>query len=132
MNNMNPNVRNYYNNNKPEKKVFENPEQEKLKNAYDMFMMGVKDYKGLSLEIALDRFEKVKKIIEEVYPKIEKNEKLKETTDKFLNQVKQYITTTEKRIQTKYNFTPSYAYSSQSTDAKTEVARFLKEAELSK
>ena len=77
-------------------------------------MLGQKDYKGLSLEIALDRFEKVKAIIDEVYPKIEKDKKLKETTDKFLAQVKQYISTTEKRIKNKYNYVEynntSYTY----------------------
>ena len=94
-------------------------------------MLGLKDYKGLSLEIALDRFEKAKEIIDEVYPKIEKDKKqkeLKEKTDKFLAQLKQYISTTEKRIKNKYSYT-TYNYSGKITDPKTEVAKFLKETE---
>ena len=107
----------------------ENPEKERLRNAYNLFMQGVRYYKGLSLEIALDSFEKVKVIIDEVYPKIEKDKDLKETTDKFLTQVKQYINTTEKRIKNKYNYTPTYNYGGKITDPKKEVAKFLKETE---
>ena len=133
-NNMNNQNNNFNNQNNPHAKKKDskpvNPEKEKLKNAYNLFMLGMKDYKGLNLEIALDRFEKVKGIIDEVYPKIEKDKKLKETTDNFLNQVKQYITTTENRIKTKYTFTPTYNYSGKITDPKTEVAKFLKETQM--
>ena len=93
-------------------------------------MLGIKDYKGLSLEIALDRFEKVKKTIEEVYPKIEKDKKLKETTDKFLSQVKQYINTTEKRIKNKYNYVEYNNYNGKVRNTKEEIAKFLKETEM--
>ena len=93
-------------------------------------MLGIKDYKGLSLEIALDRFEKVKKTIEEVYPKIEKDKKLKETTDKFLSQVKQYINTTEKRIKNKYNYVEYNNYNGKVRNTKEEIAKFVKETEM--
>ena len=88
-------------------------------------MLGLKDYKGLSLEIALDRFEKVKKTIEEVYPKIEKDKKLKETTDKFLSQVNQYIDITEKRIKNKYNYVEYNNYSGKIRNTKEEIAKFV-------
>jgi len=131
MNNQNNNFNNQ-NNHQAKKKDSKpvNPEKEKLKNAYNLFMLGMKDYNALNLEIALDRFEKVKEKIDEVYPKIEKDKKLKETTDNFLNRVKQYITTTENRIKTKYTFTPTYNYSGRITDPKTEVAKFLKETQM--
>ena len=128
--NMNNQNRNNQNKNNQNKKIEENPDKEKLRNAYNLFMLGIKDYKGLSLEIALDRFEKVKEIIDEVYPKIEKDEKLKETTDKFLSQVKQYITSTELRIKNKYNYIPTYNYSGKIIDPKKEVANFLKQTQL--
>ena len=105
-----------------------NPEKEKLKNAYNLFMDGLNDIKKINLEIALDKFERVKATIEEVYPKIEKDEKMKETTDNFLKKVKQNIDYTEKRIKQKYNYVPSYNY--KGTDAKEEVAKFLKETEI--
>ena len=116
------------NNNNKEKKC-ENPEQEKLRNAYNLFMLGIKDYKGLSLEMALIKFEKVKKTIDEVYPKIEKNKNLKETTDKFLDQVKQYMNATDKRIKSKYNYI-EYNYTGKVRNTKEEIARFLKETEM--
>ena len=92
-------------------------------------MLGIKDYKGLSLEMALIKFEKVKKTIDEVYPKIEKNKNLKETTDKFLDQVKQYMNATDKRIKSKYNYI-DYNYSGKVRNTKEEIARFLKETEM--
>ena len=127
INNQNINKKNINNQNKEKKK--ENPEKEKLRNAYNLFIQGVNYYKGLTLEIALDCFEKVKAIIDEVYPKIEKDKELKEKTDKFLSQVKQYISTTEKRIKNKYNYVPTYNFSGKITDPKKEVAKFLKETE---
>ena len=105
-----------------------NPDKEKLKNAYNLFMQGIMDCKKYNYEIGLDKFEKVKATIEEVYPKIEKDEKMKKTTDDFLKQVNKNIDITEKRIKQKYNYVPSYNYAG--TDAKQEVARFLKETEL--
>ena len=92
-------------------------------------MLGIKDYKGLSLEMALIKFEKVKKTIDEVYPKIEKNKNLKETTDKFLDQVKQYMNATDKRIKSKYNYI-EYNYTGKVRNTKEEIARFLKETEM--
>ena len=92
-------------------------------------MLGIKDYKGLSLEMALIKFEKVKKTIDEVYPKIEKNKNLKETTDKFLDQVKQYMNSTDKRIKSKYNYI-EYNYTGKVRNTKEEIARFLKETEM--
>jgi len=105
-----------------------NPDKEKLKNAYNLFMQGIMDCKKYNYEIGLDKFERVKATIEEVYPKIEKDEKMKKTTDDFLKQVNKNIDITEKRIKQKYNYVPSYNYAG--TDAKQEVARFLKETEL--
>jgi len=105
-----------------------NPDKEKLKNAYNLFMQGIMDCKKYNYEIGLDKFERVKATIEEVYPKIEKDENMKKTTDDFLKQVNKNIDITEKRIKQKYNYVPSYNYAG--TDAKKEVARFLKETEL--
>jgi ATP-dependent 26S proteasome regulatory subunit len=105
-----------------------NPDKEKLKNAYNLFMQGIMDCKKYNYEIGLDKFEKVKATIEEVYPKIEKDEKMKKTTDDFLKQVNKNIDITEKRIKQKYNYVPAYNYAG--VDAKQEVARFLKETEL--
>ena len=105
-----------------------NPDKEKLKNAYNLFMQGIMDCKKYNYEIGLDKFERVKATIEEVYPKIEKDENMKKTTDDFLKQVNKNIDITEKRIKQKYNYVPSYNYAG--TDAKQEVARFLKETEL--
>ena len=68
-----------------------NQYQEKLRLAYNLFSSGVKDYKSFSLELALDKFEKVDKIIKEAYPHIKNNPNLKETTDKFQRQVTQYL-----------------------------------------
>ena len=131
--NQNNNPNNNLNNQNKNKRIpCKNPDQEKLRQAYDLFMLGIKDYKSINLEIALDRFEKVKEIIDEVYPKIEKDKKLKETTDKFLAQVKQYMSTTQTRIKNKYNFVPTYSYSGKVSDPKKEVARFLKETMESK
>ena len=108
-----------------------NPDKEKLKNAYNLFMDGLNDCKKLNYEIGLDKFERVKATIEEVYPKIEKDEQLKdmkETTDNFLKQVNQKIDYAEKKIKQKYNYVPTYNYSAQ--NAKEEVANFLKATEL--
>ena len=105
-----------------------NPEREKLKNAYNLFMQGINDCKKLNYEIGLDKFERVKQTIEKVYPKIEKDEKMKETTDDFLKQVNLNIDLTEKRIKKKYDYAPTYNYTG--LNAKEEVARFLKETEL--
>ena len=115
------------NKNMPEQKP-KNPDKEKLKNAYNLFMQGIMDCKKYNYEIGLDKFEKVKATIEEVYPKIEKDEKMKKTTDDFLKQVNKNIDITEKRIKQKYNYVPAYNYAG--VDAKQEVARFLKETEL--
>ena len=108
-----------------------NPDKEKLRNAYNLFMDGLNDCKKLNYEIGLDKFERVKATIEEVYPKIEKDEKLKdmkETTDNFLKQVNQKIEYAERKIKQKYNYVPTYNYSA--PNAKEEVANFLKATEL--
>jgi len=130
-NNMNINQNNnqYYNPQPKKEQKPKNPDNEKLKNAYNLFMQGITNYKKLNYEISLDIFERVKATIEEVYPKIEKNEDMKKKTDNFLKQVKQYIDTTNKQIKQKYNYVPSYNYGA-ITDAKKEVAKFLKETEL--
>ena len=136
-NNFNPN--NYQNNNNQfynpqqqnQKKIEskpKNPEKEKLKNAYNLFMQGINDIKKVNYEIGLDKFERIKATIEEVYPKIEKDENMKKITDDFLKQVNQRIDTTQKLIKQKYNYVPSYNYNG--LDAKKEVAKFLKETEL--
>ena len=143
-NNMNPNQFNQYNNQnnypnnnfqymqqnqKKQEQKPKNPDKEKLKNAYNLFMQGITDCKKYNYEIGLDKFERIKKTIEEVYPKIEKDEEMKKTTDDFLKKVNQYITTTERQIKQKYSYVPAYNYSNE-LDAKKEVARFLKETEL--
>ena len=129
------NFQNYNNQNvfyQPNQNVQEikpkNPEKEKLKNAYNLFIQGINDCKKYNYEIGLDKFERIKATIEEVYPKIEKNEEMKKTTDDFLKQVNIYIDKTEKSIKQKYNYVPAYNY--QGLDAKQEVAKFLKETEL--
>ena len=106
-----------------------NPDKEKLKNAYNLFMQGIIDCKKYNHEIGLDKFERVKATIEEVYPKIEKDEEMKKTTDDFLKKVNQYINTTQKQIKNKYSYAPVYNFSND-LDAKKEVAKFLKETEL--
>ena len=129
-NNINNNPNSNFNNQNKNKRIpCKNPDQEKLRNAYDLYMLGIKDYKSINLEIALDRFEKAKEIIDEVYPKIEKDKKLKETTDKFLENLKRYMSTTQNRIKTKYNYVPTYSFGGKTLDPKQEVARFLKETE---
>ena len=127
--NINQNNNQYYNPQPKKEQKPKNPDNEKLKNAYNLFMQGITNYKKLNYEISLDIFERVKETIEEVYPKIEKNEDMKKKTDNFLKQVKQYIDTTNKQIKQKYNYVPSYNYGA-ITDAKKEVAKFLKETEL--
>ena len=133
--NLNQNNNNQYfiqqQNQKNKEQKPKNPEKEKLKNAYNLFMDGLNDCKKINYEIGLDKFERVKATIEEVYPKIEKDEKLKdmkETTDNFLKQVNQKIEYTEQKIKQKYNYVPTYNYSAQ--NAKEEVAKFLKATEM--
>lgn len=87
-----------------------NQYQEKLRIAYNMFSSGVKDYKSFSLEMALDKFEKVSKIIKEAYPHIQNNPALKETTDKFARQVKQYLTSTEYQIEHRFDYKSTAGY----------------------
>ena len=117
-----------YQNKKPPEQKPKNPEKEKLKKAYDLFMQGINEYKKYNFEIALDCFERVKKTIDEAYPKIEKDKDMKSTTDTFLKQVNQYIELANQKIKTKYNYMPSYNYNA--LNAKKEVAKFLKETEL--
>ena len=108
-----------------------NQYQEKLRIAYNMFSSGVKDYKSFSLEIALDKFEKVSKIIKETYPHIQNNPSLKETTDKFARQVKQYLTSTEYQIQHRFDYKPvaGFADVNSKTRQKEEIAQMIRDAE---
>ena len=108
-----------------------NQYQEKLRIAYNMFSSGVKDYKSFSLEIALDKFEKVSKIIKETYPHVQNNPSLKETTDKFARQVKQYLTSTEYQIQHRFDYKPvaGFADVNSKTRQKEEIAQMIRDAE---
>ena len=108
-----------------------NQYQEKLRIAYNMFSSGVKDYKSFSLEMALDKFEKVSKIIKEAYPHIQNNPNLKETTDKFARQVKQYLTSTEYQIQHRFDYksTAGFADVDYKKKQKDEIAQMIRDAE---
>ena len=108
-----------------------NQYQEKLRLAYNLFSSGVKDYKSFSLELALDKFEKVDKIIKEAYPHIKNNPNLKETTDKFQRQVTQYLTQTEYQIKHRFDYksTAGYADVDSSIRQKNEIAQMIRDAE---
>ena len=108
-----------------------NQYQEKLRVAYNFFSSGVKDYKNFSLEMALDKFEKVNKIIKEAYPYIQNNPSLKETTDKFQRQVTQYLTQTEYQIQHRFDYksTAGYADVDYKKKQKEEIAQMIRDAE---
>jgi spastin len=110
-----------------------NQYQEKLRIAYNMFSSGVKDYKSFSLEMALDKFEKVSKIIKEAYPHIQNNPALKETTDKFARQVKQYLTSTEYQIEHRFDYksTAGYADVDSKKKQREEIAQMIRDAESS-
>ena len=98
-----------------------------------MFSSGVKDYKSFSLEMALDKFEKVSKIIKEAYPHIQNNPALKETTDKFARQVKQYLTSTEYQIEHRFDYksTAGYADVDSKKKQREEIAQMIRDAESS-
>ncbi len=108
-----------------------NPYKDKLRYAYELFTMGQKDYKNYSLELALDKFEKVNKIIKEAYPHIQNDPSLKETTDKFQRQVNQYLSTTEYQIQHKYDYksTAGYADVDYQKRKNEEIAQMIRDAE---
>ena len=108
-----------------------NQYQEKLRNAYNLFSSGMKDYKNYSLELALDKFEKVDKVIKEVYPFIQNNPNLKETTDKFQRQVNQYLKSTEYQIQHKFDYksTAGFADVDYKKKQKEEIAQMIRDAE---
>ena len=108
-----------------------NQYQEKLRIAYNLFSSGVKDYKNYSLEIALDKFEKVTEMIKEAYPHIQNNPNLKETTDKFQRQVNQYLKQTEYQIQHKYDYktTAGYADVDYKKKQNNEIAQMVRDAE---
>jgi spastin len=108
-----------------------NQYQEKLRNAYNLFSSGMKDYKNYSLELALDKFEKVAKVIKEVYPFIQNNPNLKETTDKFQRQVNQYLKSTEYQIQHKFDYksTAGFADVDYKKKQKEEIAQMIRDAE---
>ena len=108
-----------------------NQYQEKLRIAYNLFSSGVKDYKSFSLELALDKFEKVTKMIKEAYPHIQNNPNLKETTDKFQRQVNQYLKQTEYQIQHKYDYktTAGYADVDYKKKQNNEIAQMVRDAE---
>ena len=121
----NPNMQNSQNNQGV------NQYQEKLRVAYNLFSSGVKDYKNFSLEMALDKFEKVTKMINEAYPHIQNNPNLKETTDKFQRQVKQYLTTTEYQIQHRFDYksTAGFADVDYQKKKNEEIAQMVRDAE---
>ena len=108
-----------------------NQYQEKLRKAYNLFSSGMKDYKNYSLELALDKFEKVDKVIKEVYPFIQNNPNLKETTDKFQRQVNQYLKSTEYQIQHKFDYksTAGFADVDYKKKQKEEIAQMIRDAE---
>ena len=108
-----------------------NPYKDKLRYAYELFTMGQNDYKNYSLELALDKFEKVNKIIKEAYPHIQNDPSLKETTDKFQRQVNQYLSTTEYQIQHKYDYksTAGYADVDYQKRKNEEIAQMIRDAE---
>ena len=108
-----------------------NQYQEKLRNAYNLFSSGMNDYKNYSLELALEKFEKVAKVIKEVYPFIQNNPKLKETTDKFQRQVNQYLKSTEFQIQHKFDYksTAGFADVDYKRKQKEEIAQMIRDAE---
>ena len=108
-----------------------NPYQDKLRYAYELFTQGQKDYKNFSLELALDKFEKVSKIIKDAYPHIQNNPNLKETTDKFQRQVNQFLTQTEYQIQHRFDYksTAGYADVDYKKRQKEEIAQMVRDAE---
>jgi len=127
----NKNQNNNQNNQNNQNKGVINQHQEKLRIAYNIFTAGVKDYKNYSLELALDKFEKVSKIIKEAYPYIQNDPKLKETTIKFQRQVNQYLTQTDYQIKHKYDFksTAGYADTDYKKKQENEIAQMIKDAE---
>ena len=119
-----------YQQNQPQKTGV-NYYQEKLRDAYNLFSLGVKDYKNFSLELALVKFEQVNKIIKEAYPHIQNNQNLKETTDKFQRQVTQYLNTTEYQIAHRFDYksTAGYADVDYKKKQKEEIAQMIRDAE---
>ena len=87
--------------NQPREHKEKNPNQMKLKYAYDLYIQGQKDYKAYSLELALDRFEKAMSVVNEVYPKIKNEEKLLKTTDDFKAKLENVIKITQYQIKHK-------------------------------
>ena len=130
-NNQNNNQNNQNNQNNNQNKNLLSQHQEKLRIAYNIFTAGVKDYKNYSLELALDKFEKVSKIIKEAYPYIQNDPKLKETTIKFQRQVNQYLTQADYQIKHKYDYktTAGYADSDYKKKQENEIAQMIKDAE---
>ena len=108
-----------------------NQYQEKLRVAYNLYSAGVKDYKNFSLEMALDKFERVNKMIKEAYPHIQSNPNLKETTDKFQRQVNQYLKSTEYQIQHRFDYksTAGYADVDYQKKKNEEIAQMVRDAE---
>ena len=108
-----------------------NPYKDKLRYAYELFTLGQKDYKNYSLELALDKFEKVSKIIKEAYPHIQNDPNLKKTTDSFQRQVNQYLSTTEYQIQHKYDYksTAGFADVDYQKRKNEEIAQMIRDAE---
>ena len=119
-----------YQQNQPQKTGV-NYYQEKLRDAYNLFSLGVKDYKNFSFELALVKFEQVNKIIKEAYPHIQNNQNLKETTDKFQRQVTQYLNTTEYQIAHRFDYksTAGYADVDYKKKQKEEIAQMIRDAE---
>ena len=108
-----------------------NPYQDKLRYAYELFTQGQKDYKNFSLELALDKFEKVSKIIKDAYPHIQNNQNLKETTDRFQREVNQYLSQAEYQIQHRFDYKTSCGYADvdYKKRQKDEIAQMVRDAE---
>ena len=83
------------------------PYKSQLSHAYNLFVEGNNHYKNYSLDLALDNFEKAREIIKKVYPFIVDNQKLKETTDKFLKNLEQLYKTTTFQIKNRYEYKSS-------------------------
>ena len=127
----NQNNNNYQNNQQNQNRQAVNPYQDKLRYAYELFTQGQKDYKNFSLELALDKFEKVSKIIKDAYPHIQNNPNLKETTDKFQRQLNQFLTQTEYQIQHRFDYKTSAGYADvdYKKRQKEEIAQMVRDAE---
>jgi spastin len=104
--------------------------KQRLYMAFNVYKVGERYYKEQSFELALDRFENAEKVVNQVYPYIQKDPQLKEKTDQFKKTLDFYLKSVRHQIQHKYEFKPRAGFASVDSQAKSaeEIKRWVKEA----